>query len=82
MSTEEIELAGIDYLFKFAERLHIVANCIKCGSEVTEEDYEGVVKAVHYIMQDGSCQFFKTVCNEKEVNVTQTNLFSANPSVT
>jgi hypothetical protein len=82
MSTEEIERTGIDYLFKFAERLYIVASCIKGGSEVSEEDYEGVVKAVHYIMQDGTCPFYKTVCTETNETVTQPMLFSANPSVT
>lgn len=82
MSTEEIELTGVDYLFKFAERLYIVASHIKGGSDVSEDDYDGVIRAVHYIMQDGSCPFYKTVCNEKDTNVTQQSLFTANPSVT
>ena len=82
MSTEEIERTGIDYLFKFAERLYIVASCIKGGSEVSEEDYEGVVKAVHYIMQEGTCPFYKTVCTETSETVTQINLFSNNINLT
>ena len=82
MSTEEIERTGIDYLFKFAERLYIVASCIKGGSEVSEEDYEGVVKAVHYIMQEGTCPFYKTVCTETSETVTQPMLFTNNITTT
>ena len=82
MSTEEIERTGIDYLFKFAERLYIVASCIKGGSEVSEEDYEGVVKAVHYIMQEGTCPFYKTVCTETSETVTQPMLFMDNINLT
>jgi hypothetical protein len=82
MSTEEIERTGIDYLFKFAERLYIVASCIKGGSEVSEEDYEGVVKAVHYIMQEGTCPFYKTVCTDTNETVTQPMLFTNNITTT
>lgn len=82
MSTEEIELTGVDYLFKFAERLYIVASHIKGGNDVSEEDMEGVVREVHYIMKKGTCPFFKTVCTEKDTNVTQPNLFADKTSVT
>jgi len=82
MSTEEIERTGIDYLFKFAERLYIVASCIKGGSEVSEEDYEGVVKAVHYIMQEGTCPFYKTVCTDTNETITQPMLFTNNITTT
>ena len=81
MSTEEIELTGIDYLFKFAERLRIVVEGIKCGGEIADDDYDGVVKAVHSIMEQGECPFYRTICTDKSINVTQINLFSANTSV-
>ena len=82
MSTEEIERTGIDYLFKFAERLYIVASCIKGGSEVSDEDYEGVVREIHRIEKNGTCPFYKTVCTDTNETVTQPMLFTNNITTT
>lgn len=81
MSTEEVELEGLEYLSKFTERLYIAMACINDGRDITEEDY-GVLEEVHRIYSDGRLPFYKTVCNETVTNSTQAELFSDNSSVT
>lgn len=75
MSTEEVELEGIDYFYKFSERLYITMACISDGRDITEEDY-AVLEEVHRIMKDGRLPFFKVICNEPVTTTTQHDLFS------
>lgn len=81
MSTEEVELEGLEYLSKFTERLYIAMACINDGRDITEEDY-GVLEQVYRIEKEGRLVFYKTVCNETATSSTQVDLFTDNISIT
>ena len=81
MSTEEVELTGLDYFYKFKERLDIAMAYISDGRDITDEDYD-VLFEIYKIQDSGNLPFYKTVCNESRTSVTQTNLFSAESSHT
>lgn len=81
MSTEEIELTGIDYFYKFKERLDIAVAYISDGRDITEEDY-AVLFEVFKIQESGNLPFHKTICNGTRLSVSQTNLFSPDSLVT
>ena len=80
MSTEEVELEGLDFIFKFIERAYIAGACISDGREIPDADYD-VLEQIYRIEKEGRLVFYKTVCNEVTTNSTQVDLFSDNPSV-
>jgi hypothetical protein len=82
MSTEEVELEDLDYLFRFAERLYVIRASINAGSEISEEDYS-VLSEVHRVMKEGRPPFYKVVSTDSPVTTTEGSLFdTANSSVT
>lgn len=81
MGTEEVELEGLDYFIKFKERLDIAMAYISDGRDITDEDYS-VLREIHRIEREGRLPFYKTICTEDNISVTQHDLFSANVSTT
>jgi hypothetical protein len=79
MSTEEVELEGLDYIDKFSERLDIIRMCIKDRRDISENDY-AVLEQVFRVSEEGCLPFYKTICTEVVTTSTQTDLFTANPS--
>lgn len=81
MSTEEIELTGLDYFYKFKERLDIAMAYISDGRDIAEEDYN-VLFEIYKIQESGNLSFYRTACTEQATSVTQPNLFTADKSIT
>jgi len=81
MCTEERELEGLDYFYKFKERLEIVLAYISDGRDITDEDYS-VLQELHRIQREGRLPFYKNVTTESPVTTTQPDLFNGNISTT
>ncbi len=81
MSTEEIELEGLDYFYKFKERLDIAMAYISDGRDITDEDYN-VLRELHRIEREGRLPFYRVICNDNAISTTQADLFSVNTSQT
>ena len=81
MSTEEIELEGLDYFYKFKERLDIAMAYISDGRDITDEDYS-VLQQLHRIQRDGKLPFYKVATTESAITTTQIDLFNDNVSHT
>jgi len=81
MSTEEIELEGLDYFYKFKERLDIAMAYINDGRDITDDDY-AVLLEIFRIQKEGRLPFYRVACNETATTTTQTDLFSDNTSHT
>jgi hypothetical protein len=81
MSTEEVELEGLEYFIKFKERLDIAMAYISDGRDITDDDYN-VLREIHRIEREGRLPFYKTISLDNVTNVTQPDLFSANMSTT
>jgi len=81
MSTEEIELEGLDYFYKFKERLDIAMAYISDGRDITDEDYL-VLQQLHRIQREGNLPFFKIATTESAITTTQIDLFCQDVSST
>jgi len=81
MSTEEIELEGLDYFYKFKERLDIAMAYISDGRDITDEDYN-VLRELHRIQREGRLPFYKVISTDNAISTTQPDLFSVNTSHT
>jgi len=81
MSTEEIELEGLDYFYKFKERLDIAMAYISDGRDITDEDYS-VLREIHRIQREGRLPFYRVISTENTTSATQANLFSDETSST
>jgi len=81
MSTEEIELEGLDYFYKFKERLDIAMAYISDGRDITDEDYS-VLQQLHRIQRDGKLPFYKVISTESVITTTQIDLFCQDVSST
>jgi len=81
MCTEERELEGLDYFYKFKERLEIVLAYISDGRDITDEDYS-VLQELHRIQREGRLLFYKNMTTESPVTTTQSALFSEKVSHT
>lgn len=81
MSTEEVELEGLDYFYKFKERLDIAMAYISDGRDITDEDYS-VLREIHRIQREGRLPFYRVISTDNAISTTQPDLFSANTSHT
>lgn len=81
MSTEEVELEGLDYFYKFKERLDIAMAYISDGRDITDEDYN-VLRELHRIQRDGRLPFYRVISTDNVISTTQPDLFSVNTSST
>ena len=81
MCTEERELEGLDYFYKFKERLEIVLAYISDGRDITDEDYS-VLQELHRIQREGRLLFYRNMTTESPVTATQSALFNENISTT
>ena len=81
MCTEERELEGLDYFYKFKERLEIVLAYISDGRDITDEDYS-VLQELHRIQREGRLPFYRNITTESPVTTTQSALFSEKVSHT
>jgi len=81
MCTEERELEGLDYFYKFKERLEIVLAYISDGRDITDEDYS-VLQELHRIQREGRLPFYRNMTTESPVTTTQSALFSEKVSHT
>ena len=81
MCAEERELEGLDYFYKFKERLEIVLAYISDGRDITDEDYS-VLQELHRIQREGRLPFYRNMTTESPVTTTQSALFSEKVSHT
>ena len=81
MGTEEIELEGLDYFYKFKERLDIAMAYISDGRDITDDDYS-VLQQLHRIQREGNLPFYRVTTTESAITTTQIDLFCQDVSHT
>lgn len=81
MSTEEVELEGLEYFIKFKDRLDIAMAYISDGRDITDDDYN-LLKELHRIQREGRLPFYRVISTDNVISITQPDLFSANMSFT
>jgi hypothetical protein len=75
MGIEEVELTGLDYIYKFSERLRIVLSKIDGCSDLTEEDFDVLAEMVR-MDKANRLSLFKTICTDTAITTTEPTLFT------
>lgn len=74
MGIEEVELTGLDYIYKFSERLRVILNKIDGCCDLTDEDFD-VLAEVERIDKANRLLLYKTICTDTAITTTEPSLF-------
>jgi hypothetical protein len=71
-----VELEYQDFLFKLAERLQIVTIQINNQQDISEDDYDRVLRPLHKVWHEGEIVFYKSQHEPWVTSFVQQGLFS------
>ena len=72
---QQVELEYQEFLFKLAERLQIVTIQINNQQDVSDDDYDRVLRPLHKVWHEGEIVFYKSQHEPLVTNCMQGGLF-------
>lgn len=75
---EKVELDFIPTIYKLEERLRLITIQVSNNQDISDDDYDNVLKPLHKLWYEGDLSFWRSVLTEECKSVTQGGLFDDN----